>query len=478
MKKAISLKLFAILVLSLIVSFTPAVGLSQSSKAPIKIGCLYPFTGPLGFLGKFIKEGAIVAMDEINSSGGILGRKVEMIYRDTEIKPAKTVTFFKELVLKEKLPLIVGFGTGTEAFAVDTLIKESKVIVLNADSMEKEIDFNSNPHNFRLCMPTTPMAYAMADFVKKAGYKSVAISYLNTLFGTEARDDTIARLKELGIEPVLTDGHDMSETDFSPHALKIVGAKPDCVVIWSHNTLSAMNRALADLGWNGPFIGYSPPLVMKDYRALLPSVKLIDRTIYCMGYGKFGWPYNRPGMAHAEILVDEKLGEMYENIDVHIPLADYLKGYNVMRVIKFYIEKAGSLDSEKIKNALETYSFRAPLYDCNFKSGNHELSTDPKECYMGTFKNGWPILHEQEPKNVPLFEELRCQAQMETYKRADYKRGVTIRKFYRRWQELLKKDESKVRAQIADRKATVKEFTPDVAKLYEDTLNELLTTKF
>lgn len=474
MKKAIYLILLAILTMSLMVSHALAV-----EKPPIKVGCLQPLTGPVAFAGKFMKEGAMLAIEEINKAGGILGHKVELVLRDTSADPAKAVTFFKELVLKEKCPAIIGPLTSSESLALDPLIKESKIPVFNMDSMDTAINHDANPYHFRFCMITTPMAQAMADFVKKAGFKRVAIAHTSDKFCVGGKDDTLARMKQWNMEPVIVDSYDWGETDLSPHALKMVGAKPDAVICWAYGPpLPTMRRALADLGWKGPFICYSPPGITKDYRALIPSIELIDGTIYSMGLGKFSWPFNRPGMAHVEILIDERLGEMYEHIDAPVAQGDYVRGYMAVMVIKFYIEKAGSPDPEKIKNALETYSFRGPLYDTNFKAGRHELSTDPRECYMATFKDGLRILHEREPKNLPLFEEFRWQAAKETYKRATYKRGVTVREFYRRWQELLKKNEARVRAQIADRKSTVEGFTPEVAKLYEDTLRVLLTSKF
>src|SRR5205809_7194171 len=74
----------------------------------IKIGFPGPTTGPFGALAKDQQQGAIVAMEEINATGGVLGKKVEILFRDDQLKPAVGAQRTKELIENEKCEFIVG----------------------------------------------------------------------------------------------------------------------------------------------------------------------------------------------------------------------------------------------------------------------------------------------------------------------------------------------------------------------------------
>ena len=82
----------------------PAV-LRAQSKDPIRIGCPLPLTGPFAAIATDMKQGAELAADELNAKGGIMGRKVEVLFRDDQLKPAVGAQRTQELIEKEKLPV-------------------------------------------------------------------------------------------------------------------------------------------------------------------------------------------------------------------------------------------------------------------------------------------------------------------------------------------------------------------------------------
>jgi len=86
--------------------FFPAVLRAQSD--PIRIGFPLPLTGPFAALAADQQRGAQLAQDELNAKGGIMGRKVEVLFRDDQLKPAVGAQRTKELIENEKVQFVVG----------------------------------------------------------------------------------------------------------------------------------------------------------------------------------------------------------------------------------------------------------------------------------------------------------------------------------------------------------------------------------
>ena len=96
---------------------------------PIRIGALFSVTGPASFLGAPEEKTVRMLADKLNAEGGILGRKVEVIVKDTQGSPEKAVSFAKQLIEEERVLAIIGPSTTGETMQIKGLCENQMILV-------------------------------------------------------------------------------------------------------------------------------------------------------------------------------------------------------------------------------------------------------------------------------------------------------------------------------------------------------------
>src|ERR1700676_2647160 len=134
----------------------------------IKIGFPIPLSGPTAVYGDPILKGAQMAVDEINAKGAVLGKKLELLARDSKANADEAVRLARELIIKDNVDFLAGTLTSAEAPAVSTIAKENKVVFLapSAKTMKLTAPENLHPYIFRVASNT--------DIEGKAGARIVA----------------------------------------------------------------------------------------------------------------------------------------------------------------------------------------------------------------------------------------------------------------------------------------------------------------
>ena len=97
---------------------------------PIKIGFPIPLSGPTAVYGEPILKGAELAVAEINAKGGVLGRKLEILSRDSKASADEAVRVAREMIIKDNVDFLAGTLTSAEAPAVSTVAKENKIVLV------------------------------------------------------------------------------------------------------------------------------------------------------------------------------------------------------------------------------------------------------------------------------------------------------------------------------------------------------------
>ena len=141
---------------------------SFSAEEGIKIGLNYPETGPYSKQGLDQRRGAEMAMDEINASGGILGKKVSLVYRDSKSNAGVAKANAIDLFDKEGVPMILGGSSSAVAIATGKVAKEKKKLFFGTLTYSTETT-GEEGHKFifRECYDSRMAARAMADYLKK-----------------------------------------------------------------------------------------------------------------------------------------------------------------------------------------------------------------------------------------------------------------------------------------------------------------------
>ena len=157
-------------------SLVAAAGLALVASAAwaqdsVKVGVSEPLTGAFAASGNYVTQGAQLAAEAINKSGGVLGKKLELVVEDNKSNPTEAVDTAERLIVKDKVPVLMGAWSSTLTLAVMPKLEEYKVPMLVETSSSGKITTSGNPYIFRIS-PTSEMeATAFAPIAKTLGVK-------------------------------------------------------------------------------------------------------------------------------------------------------------------------------------------------------------------------------------------------------------------------------------------------------------------
>ena len=233
---------------------TPAIAQNE----PIKIGYLPALTGPSSSTGVGINRGTQLAVELINKEGGIKGRKIELISRDTQSDPTKAVNAVAELTQRAKAAMIWGPLNSGEALAATPLIARDKVPMLHPCWVDELIDVKKYPMSFRIAPTNTQVGagahYYVVDVLK---LKKVAVVSDTTGYGTASVNTYVPMLKAKGAEVVYQNHIDAANPDLKPELLRMQAAGAQAIMPWSVNAgfLSRICNTRGQMGWDVPIVG-------------------------------------------------------------------------------------------------------------------------------------------------------------------------------------------------------------------------------
>jgi branched-chain amino acid transport system substrate-binding protein len=229
-----------------------------AAKEPIKVGYLPALTGPSSSTGIGINRGIQLAVQEINAAGGMDGRQIELIVRDTQSEPTKAVNGAAELTHSEKVGVVFGPVNSGESLAVVPLLARANIPQLHPCWVDSLTDTKKYPMCFRNA-PTNQQIGAAAnryvvDVLKK---KKVAVISDTTGYGTASVAAYVPMLKEKGAEIVYQGNIDAANPDLTPEILRMRNAGAEAIMPWSVNPgfLSRIINTRGQMNWDVPIVG-------------------------------------------------------------------------------------------------------------------------------------------------------------------------------------------------------------------------------
>ncbi len=229
-----------------------------AAKDPILIGYLPAVTGPSSSTGIGITRGTQLAVDEINKAGGVDGRMLELIQRDTQSDPTKAVNATAELTRSHKVNIIWGPLNSGEALAVVPILARQNMIQLQSCWVDALTDVKKYPLCYRNA-PTNQQIGGAANryAVETLKKKKVAIISDTTGYGTSSLNTYVPMIKTLGAEIVYQSSVDAANPDMKPEILRMQAAGADVIMPWSVNAgfLSRIINVRGQLAWDVPIVG-------------------------------------------------------------------------------------------------------------------------------------------------------------------------------------------------------------------------------
>jgi branched-chain amino acid transport system substrate-binding protein len=241
---------------TVVASGFPAPALADTS--PIKIGYLPALTGPSSSTGIGINRGTVMAVEEINNSGGINGRKIELIVRDTQSDPTKAVNAVAELTQRQKVATVWGPLNSGEALAATPMIARDKVPMLHPCWVDSLIDVKKYPMAFRIAPTNTQVGKGANHYVVNVlKLKKVAVISDTTGYGTASVETYVPMLKSMGAEVVYSNHVDAANPDLKPELLRMQNGGAQAIMPWSVNAgfLSRILNTRGAMGWDVPVVG-------------------------------------------------------------------------------------------------------------------------------------------------------------------------------------------------------------------------------
>jgi branched-chain amino acid transport system substrate-binding protein len=227
------------------------------ASAQIRIGVAEALTGNAAQYGVPIRRGLELAVAEINSGGGINGKKLELVIEDEQGKKEEAINVFKKLIFQDKVLMLFGPTLSNSAQASDPVAQAAKVVVFGTSNTADGITSIGN-YVFRNSVTEAdilPVTLKVA--VQKTGLKKVAVLYGNDDIFTKSGYDNFAKaLKMLQLPVTTTETFAKGDVDFKPQLTKIKASNPDAVVL---SALIAEGGPIMvqarQLGLNVPIIG-------------------------------------------------------------------------------------------------------------------------------------------------------------------------------------------------------------------------------
>ena len=251
---------FATLALAaLALTGTQAIAQQGISKDEITLGSIQDLSGPLAGFGKQARLGMMLAVDEINETGGINGRKIKLMVEDSGYDPKKAVLAAQKLVNQDKIFMMMGhLGTAQNLAAMPVQFEKN---VINFFPITAAREMYEPFHKLKYAFAATyfdQMRIALPNMIKEKGAKKICTIYQDDDFGLEVLKGAEAGLKTMNMDFTERTSYKRGATDFSSQVSKMQSSGCDLVVLGTiiRETIGTIGTA-RKLGFNPTFLGTS-----------------------------------------------------------------------------------------------------------------------------------------------------------------------------------------------------------------------------
>lgn len=344
-------------------------GTSTEGSGPIKIGVVIPLTGFLSPLGTGDKAAIEQEVEAINEAGGVLGRDLEVTIKDDKSDVPQSVTEYNQLAADRSYSAILSSSFVSASTAVGPSAESNKLPTLALGPVSAFAD-GSNPYAFTGVAIPEVYAQAMVDYLVDQGYETLAIGYVgDDLYGKTGNEATLAAAKEAGIDVVLDEAFDQTGTDFSPLVSKVKAAAPDGFLVWGAGPAPVIITKQME--------GSGIPLLMTGAQASQLYVEPAGAAAEGVTMtSSIAVPGRELPAGPLKDVVDAFADPWVEANGAYPPQFAF-DGATGLHLLVAAIEKAGSADREKVRDALEDLDELTPTGRFTFSSDDHGgLDTD------------------------------------------------------------------------------------------------------
>ncbi len=374
------MKKFASKLLMAVVAVTLCV--APAFAETIKVGAILAVTGGASFLGGPEARSIEMMVEEINAKGGINGKMIELIIKDSAASPEKAISFAKQLIEEDKVLAIIGPSTSGETMKIKNICQQAKTPLLSCGAAEVIV----NPVASYVFKTPQKDSFAVKKIymeMNKLGISKIAVLAGNTGFGKAGKQQLVDIAPEFGIEIVEVEVYDKKSNDLSAVVAKIKANKDvQAVVNWSIVPAQAIvAKNMRQAGWEVPLFqshGFG-------------NIKYVQAA----GAAAEGIIFPAGRLLIADSLADDHpqkalLMEYKKNYEAQFnePASTFGgHGYDAITILEAAVAVAGN-DRDKVRDAIENLkNFAGTGGVFNFSAEDHN-GLDIDAFQMMTVKDG------------------------------------------------------------------------------------------
>jgi branched-chain amino acid transport system substrate-binding protein len=359
-----SFKSLAACVLAAGLSFAASIASAQpASGTPSKIGEINSYKALPQLMGPY-KNGWLMAQDEINAAGGVLGRPLETVFRDDNANAGDAVRAAEELMSRERVEFLAGATLSNVGLSIADFAKQRKVFFLASGPLsDKMVWENGNRYTYRLRSGTYALAASVVDEAAKLNKKRWAIVYPNYEYGQAA----VAAFKETlkkrqpDVEFVIEQAPPFGKVDAGPVVQALADAKPDAIfnVLFGADLIKFAREGKT----RGLFDGREVVSLLTGEPEYLDPLKDDSPD----GWIVTGYPYASIATPEHQAFI-----AAYQKRFNDYPRINSVVAYATVKAIAAGIAKAGSTDTEKMIAAFKGLSFGTPFGTAMFRPQDNQ----------------------------------------------------------------------------------------------------------
>src|SRR6185436_3741323 len=214
-----------------VVALAAGLPAALAQQETVKIGVIQPLSGPVAASGNYVRMGAEIGRDWVNGRGGVLGRQVQLLIEDNKSDPKEAATAAEKLIVRDKVPVIVGAWGSSMTLAAMPKLEEYGVPMVVETSSAATITKRGNPWIFRISPPSEMEALGLQKYLADLGIKKADFLAVNTDWGRGAVGAFGDLLKKSGATVGAAEFMDQAATDMSAQLNKLKAGSADTLFL-------------------------------------------------------------------------------------------------------------------------------------------------------------------------------------------------------------------------------------------------------
>ena len=230
-------------------------GCSKKEPREIRIGAVLPLTGSAAVWGQNAKMGLEIALEEVNAAGGPQGKKVKIIYEDSQSEPTKAVSALQKLISTDRVPVVIGDIASSCVLAMAPIAEKAHVVLLSPGASNPDIS-EAGDYIFRNWQSDALEGEVDGCFAyDRLGSRKAAIIFVSNAYGTGLKTVFKGTFERQGGKIVATEAFDQGATDVRSQLNKVASANPDLIYMPGYPPEMAITlRQAKEMGINTQFL--------------------------------------------------------------------------------------------------------------------------------------------------------------------------------------------------------------------------------